>query len=96
MNSLLVNELLQCETNFASQACTLKRVLFHRFIKYIYVSVLFSPVKPEFGVIPSGQENHSKAEQLNFPGRELNVTNFVFLVYIRNTKQDGNKFIILK
>ncbi len=27
------------------------------------------------GVIPSGQENHSKAEHLNFPGKELNVTN---------------------
>ena len=38
--------------------------------------VLFSPVKPEFGVIPSGQENHSRAEHLNFPGRELNVINF--------------------
>ena len=29
--------------------------------------VLFSPVKPELGVIPSGQENHSKTEHLNFP-----------------------------
>ncbi len=34
---------------------------------YIYI-VLFGPVKPELGVIPSGQENHSKAEHLNFPG----------------------------
>ena len=39
---------------------------------YIYI-VLFGPVKPELGVIPSGQENHSKAEHSNFPGRELNV-----------------------
>ena len=23
------------------------------------------------GVIPSGQENHSRAEHLNFPGKEL-------------------------
>ena len=38
---------------------------------YIYI-VLFGPVKPELGVIPSGQENHSKPEHLNFPGRELN------------------------
>ena len=70
---------------------------------YIYYSIQF---KPELGVIPSGQENHSEAEYLNFPGR-LNITGllqilwikyffFVFLVYIRNTKQDGNKFIILK
>ena len=41
---------------------------------YMYI-VLFGPVKPELGVIPSGQENHSKAEHLNFPGKELNVTN---------------------
>ena len=33
---------------------------------YIYI-VLFGPVKPELGVIPSGQENHSRAEHLNFP-----------------------------
>ena len=39
---------------------------------YIYI-VLFGPVKPELEVIPSGQENHSGAEHLNFPGGELNV-----------------------
>ena len=47
---------------------------------YVYICVymcivLFDSVKPELGVIPSGQENHSKAEHLNFPGREINVTN---------------------
>ena len=42
---------------------------------YIYI-VLYGPVKPELGVIPSGQENHSRAEHLNFPGRELNVIYF--------------------
>ena len=42
---------------------------------YIYI-VLFGPVKPELGLIPSGLENHSRAEHLNFPGRELNVINF--------------------
>ena len=39
----------------------------------VCVCVLFGPVKPELGVIPSGQENHSGAEHLNFPGGELNV-----------------------
>ena len=39
---------------------------------YIYI-VLFRPVKPDLEVIPSGQENHSGAEHLNFPGGELNV-----------------------
>ena len=35
--------------------------------------VLFGPVKPELGAIPSGQENHSGVEHLNFPGWELKV-----------------------
>ena len=39
----------------------------------IYIWVIFGQVKPEFGVIPLGQENHSRSEHLNFPGRELNV-----------------------
>ena len=32
----------------------------------VYIYILFGPVKPELGVIPSGQENHSKAGHLNF------------------------------
>ena len=40
---------------------------------YIYTYIIFGQVKTEFGVIPSGQENLSRAEHLNFPGRELNV-----------------------
>ena len=32
--------------------------------------VLFSPVKPESGIIPSGQ----KIIHLNFPCKELNIT----------------------
>ena len=47
----------------------------------IYLSiVLFGPVKPELGVIPSGQENHSGAEHLNFPGGELNVIGLWFFL----------------
>ena len=41
----------------------------YRFFLYIYIYiyiVLFGPVKPELGVIPSGQENHSGAEHLNY------------------------------
>ena len=37
------------------------------------MKVLFGPVKPELGVIPSRQENYS-SEHLNFPGNEHNVT----------------------
>ena len=40
-------------------------------------TVLFGPVKPELGVIPSGQKKTKKTfncEHLNFPGKELNVT----------------------
>ena len=48
---------------------------------YIYI-VLFGPVEPEFGVIPSEQENHSKAEHLNFPGRKIYQDFFRFYVKI--------------
>ena len=41
---------------------------------YIYIKLLFGPVKPELGVIPSGQEKLFKSEHLNFPGKELSVT----------------------
>ena len=60
-------------------------------IIYIYI-VLFGPVKPELGVIPSGQENHSGAEHLRSPV----IFFFVFSVHTRNEEQDGNQFIILK
>ena len=38
--------------------------------------VLFGPVKPELGVIPSGPKKKTtfNSEHLNFPGKELNVT----------------------
>ena len=36
--------------------------------------VLFGPVKPELGVIPSGQKIPFNCEHLNIPGKELNVT----------------------
>ena len=39
------------------------------------VCVLFGPVKPELGVIPSGRKKSFNSEDLNFPGKELNVTN---------------------
>ena len=48
---------------------------------YIYI-VLFGPVKPELGVIPSGRENHSRAEHLNFPGRELNVIDIYRAIFL--------------
>ena len=41
---------------------------------YIYKGVLFGPVKPELGVIPSGQKKTFNSEHLNFPGKELNIT----------------------
>ena len=44
-------------------------------INYIYIYiVLFDPVKPELGVIPLGQENYSRVNILDLPGKELNVT----------------------
>ena len=43
----------------------------HTYI-YIYIYRILSPVKPELGVIPSGQENIR--EYLDLPGKELNVS----------------------
>ena len=46
----------------------------------VCVCVLFGPVKPELGVIPSGQKKPHKtfnSELLNFPGKELNVTDII-------------------
>ena len=40
---------------------------------YIYILVLFGLVKPELGVIPTGQKPFN-SKHLNFPGKELNVT----------------------
>ena len=53
-----------------------RRCLYIYIYIYIYIYVLLCPVKPELGVIPSGRENHSRAEHLNFSGRELNVITF--------------------
>ena len=36
---------------------------------YIHIYKSYSVVKPELGIIPSGQNEH-----LNFPGKELIVT----------------------
>ena len=53
--------------------------LTNRYVKspiyiYIYI-VLLGLVKPELGVIPSDQKNKTfNSENLNFPGKELNVT----------------------
>ena len=40
---------------------------------YIYICILFGPVKPKSVIIPSGQKSFNY-EHLNFPGKELNVT----------------------
>ena len=40
------------------------------------------------GVIPSGQENYSRAEHLNFPGRELNVIDFTEQYFFKEKNKD--------
>ena len=61
--------------------------LFDGSLSVIYIQVLFSPVKPELGVIPSGQENHSKAEHLNFPRRELNVIYYRAILSLKKNQR---------
>ena len=53
--------------------------------------VLFGPVKPELGVIPFGQENHSGAEHLNLPGGELNVFFFFYRAIFLSEKNRNYK-----
>ena len=57
---------------------------------YIYIVVLFGPVKPELGVIPSGQENHLGAKHLNFPGGELNVIFWQSNISLRKNQRPVN------
>ena len=54
---------------------------------YIYICIV-RPVKPELGIISSGQENHSGAEHLNFPGRELNVIDFTEQYFFKEKTKD--------
>ena len=56
---------------------------------YIYIYRYYSvQLNTELGVIPSGQENHSGAEHLNFPGGELNVI-FYRAIYIKKKLISG-------
>ena len=57
--------------------------------------VLFGPVKPDLGVFPSGQENHSGAEHLNFPGRELSVIDFTEQYFFKEKKLKTGYFRII-
>ena len=67
--------------------------------------VLFGLVKPELGVIPSGQENHSRAEHLNFHFFKENIYIYIYIyiymcvcvcvyVYLSRNKKI-NKYILL-
>ena len=70
------------------RSCTHQKYLHYPIYIYIYIVVVFGPVKPELGVIPSGQENHSGAEHLNFPGRELNVIDFTEQYFFKEKTKD--------
>ena len=39
-----------------------------------YIHILFDPLKPELGVIPSGQKKNIQEWTFNFPSKELKVT----------------------
>ena len=57
----------------------LKVNIYFHVVIYIYIYiVLFGPVKLELGVIPPGQKK-CNSEHLNFPGKELNVTDITEL-----------------
>ena len=56
----------------------------------------FGPVKPELGVIPyNNNNNNSKQNECNCKSRNDCPMNGLYWNFIKNTQQDGNKFIIL-
>ena len=63
---------------------------------YIYIYIyrerererILSPVKPELGVIPSGQENIR--EYLDLPGKELNVSIIQSNNFIKKKNNETN------
>ena len=55
---------------------------------YIYIYRILSPVKPELGVIPSGQENIR--EYLDLPGKELNVSIIQSNNFIKKNNNETN------
>ena len=58
---------------FGSPWTTVDQLTYIYIYIYIYTCVLFSSIKLELGVIPSGKKPFN-SEHLNFPGEELNVT----------------------
>ena len=64
---------------------------------YIYIYIyniyrILSPVKPELGVIPSGQENIR--EYLDLPGKELNVSIIQSNIFIKKKQRNQSQRII--
>ena len=59
---------------------------------YIYIYRILSPVKPELGVIPSGQENIR--EYLDLPGKELNVSIIQSNIFIKKKQRNQSQRII--
>ena len=59
---------------------------------YIYICRILSPVKPELGVIPSGQENIR--EYLDLPGKELNVSIIQSNIFIKKKQRNQSQRII--
>ena len=59
---------------------------------YIYIYRILSPVKPELGVIPSGQENIH--EYLDLPGKELNVSIIQSNIFIKKKQRNQSQRII--
>ena len=57
--------------------------------------VLFGPVKPELRVIPTGQKKKKfNSEDLNFPGKELNVTELQSNNFFKQKTKTGHIRII--
>ena len=62
----------------------------HAFVSRVSMSYIYSIIRSsQTRVITSGQENHSGAEHLNFPGGELNVIFLQSNISLRKKPKTG-------
>ena len=72
----------------------IKKIKFVTIYIYIYIYREYFPVKPELGVIPSGQENIR--EYLDLPGKELNVSIIQSNIFIKKKQRNQSQRILLR
>ena len=89
--ALILNALILTFQFIIRYACIFTHLQIYIYI-YIYIYRILSPVKPELGVIPSGQENIR--EYLDLPGKGLNVSIIQSNIFIKKKQRNQSQRII--